>query len=68
MILVENPSTTNSTITSPHVRVTGNVAIISYTRLRQKFDGKTFSTQVSNETRVWEKKNNEWKLVHFHRS
>ncbi len=63
----EEPRTT--TIASPHVRVLGDVAIVSYVRLVQKVDelGTPIVTRCP-ETRVWHKGPDGWKHVHFHRS
>ncbi len=57
------------TMASPHVRMIGDCAIVSYVRLNQKLDsaGATTTDAVA-ETRVWQKKNNKWRHVHFHRS
>jgi hypothetical protein len=59
----------NTTMASPHVRVMGDVAVISYVRLNQRVsaDGVP-STRAVEETRVWQKQNGVWKHVHFHRS
>ncbi|MFO1042347.1 MAG: DUF4440 domain-containing protein [Planctomycetaceae bacterium] len=58
-----------STIASPHVRVMGNSAVISYVRVVQKLDGNGAPVSVAAmETRVWEKQGAGWKHVHFHRS
>ena len=59
----------NTTMASPHVRVMGDVAALSYVRLNQRVaaDG-TPSTKAVEETRVWQKQNGVWKHVHFHRS
>lgn len=57
------------TISSPHVRVMGNVAVIAYVRLVQASDEcGGFETRASEETRVWQKIGGQWKHVHFHRS
>ena len=63
-------SSSNTTISSPHVRMIGDsVAVISYVRLIQKTNGQMGPwTQRFEETRIWEKKNGEWQHVHFHRS
>ena len=63
------PSPFNTTMTSPHVRVMSDVAVISYVRLNQRVaaDG-TPTTRCVEETRVWQKQNGQWKHVHFHRS
>jgi len=59
----------NTTMASPHVRILGDVAIISYVRLNQRVskDGSP-SVRAVEETRVWQKQNGAWKHVHFHRS
>jgi ketosteroid isomerase-like protein len=59
----------NTTMASPHVRVMGDVAVISYVRLNQRVqaDGSPV-TRAVEETRVWQKQNGVWKHVHFHRS
>ena len=59
----------HTTMASPHVRVMGDVAVISYVRLSQRVsaDGVP-STRAVEETRVWQKQNGAWKHVHFHRS
>jgi hypothetical protein len=63
------PSPHHTTMASPHVRVMGDVAVISYVRLNQRVlsDGAPV-TRASEETRVWQKQNGVWKHVHFHRS
>ena len=59
----------NTTMASPHVRLMGDVAIISYVRLNQRVSGDGVPTTRSvEETRVWQKLNGVWKHVHFHRS
>ena len=57
------------TLASPHVRVMGDCAVVSYVRLTQVAD-KTSGpiTKAAEETRVWQKINGDWKHVHFHRS
>ena len=59
----------NTEMASPHVRVMGDVAVISYVRLNQRTgsDGAP-STRAVEETRVWQKQGGAWKHVHFHRS
>lgn len=58
-----------STISSPHVRVMGETAVISYIRLVQLVDSEgRMSARAFEETRVWQRQNNTWKHVHFHRS
>lgn len=57
-----------SSISSPHVRIIGDVGIVSYVRLVQKLDatGSPVTACVS-ETRVWRREGDGWKHVHFHR-
>lgn len=58
-----------STIASPHVRIVGDAAVVSYTRVVQKLDGQGSPVSVAAmETRVWQKTASGWKHVHFHRS
>jgi ketosteroid isomerase-like protein len=59
----------NITISSPHVRVMGDVAVVSFIRLVQKLDaGGSPVTARSEETRVWQRQNGRWRHVHFHRT
>ncbi len=58
-----------TTLASPHVRVMGEVAVISYVRFTQSLDVSGVPhTKAMEETRVWQKSNGVWKHVHFHRS
>jgi calcium/calmodulin-dependent protein kinase (CaM kinase) II len=58
----------NITVSTPHVRVMGDVAVISFIRLVQKLDaGGNPVTSRSEETRVWQRQNGRWRHVHFHR-
>jgi ketosteroid isomerase-like protein len=59
----------NTTMCSPHVRVIGDAAIVSYARLNQRVlaDG-TPATRTCEETRVWQRKDGRWRHVHLHRS
>jgi calcium/calmodulin-dependent protein kinase (CaM kinase) II len=59
----------NTTMASPHVRIMGDVAVISYVRLNQRVTADNAPiTKAVEETRVWQKQNGVWKHVHFHRS
>lgn len=63
------PAHVQTTMASPHVRFMGSeAAIVSYVRLTQSVaaDGVPH-TRSAEETRVWHKQNDEWKLVHVHR-
>jgi calcium/calmodulin-dependent protein kinase (CaM kinase) II len=58
-----------TTISSPHVRIMGDTAVIAYTRLTQRVgDDGTSKTKSTQETRVWHQFDGQWKHVHFHRS
>lgn len=68
--LPKNDSPTQTTLVQPHVRMIGeDVAIVCYNRLIQQLDkqGSPISV-VTEETRVWQRKEGQWKHVHFHRS
>lgn len=58
-----------TTMASPHVRILGVTAILSYVRVNQRLqaDG-TPVTRLVEETRVWQRIGGKWKHVHFHRS
>jgi calcium/calmodulin-dependent protein kinase (CaM kinase) II len=59
----------NITVSTPHVRVMGDVAVISFIRLVQKLDGSGSPvTTRSEETRVWQRQGGRWRHVHFHRT
>jgi ketosteroid isomerase-like protein len=58
-----------TSISSPHVRLMGDVAVIAYVRLTQRVDNDGNSrTTATPETRVWQRIDGSWKHVHFHRS
>jgi calcium/calmodulin-dependent protein kinase (CaM kinase) II len=58
-----------SSITSPQVRLMGDVAVITYVRLVQRIDGEGHVGTVGHEeTRIWQKQDGNWQHVHFHRS
>ncbi len=57
-------------MSQPHVRLLGNdAAVLSYVRLTQSLDENS-EVHIGRveETRVWQKIDNHWKHVHFHRS
>lgn len=63
------PSKRNTTLASPHVRVMGDAAVVSYIRLIQRLDASGSPVTVAiEETRVWQRFGDQWKHVHFHRS
>ena len=59
----------NTTIVSPHVRVMGDVAVVSYVRLTQRCnaEGNPLVSRCE-ETRIWQRSEGQWRHVHFHRS
>lgn len=63
----QGPCTT--TMASPHVRIMGDAAVVSYVRLTQRLgaDGKPVVARCE-ETRVWQRIEGQWRHVHFHRS
>ena len=59
----------HTTLSSPAVRLMGDVAVVTYVRLIQSA-GATGGPTTSHyeETRVWQKQQGRWHHVHFHRS
>lgn len=58
-----------TTLSCPHVRIMGDVAIIAYVRLTQRVGNDGVSrTSASRETRIWQRADGVWQHVHFHRS
>jgi hypothetical protein len=64
-----SPGPYNISVCDPHVRLLGDVAVVTYIRLVQRLDdaGKP-TTSRSEETRIWARENGRWRHVHFHRS
>jgi calcium/calmodulin-dependent protein kinase (CaM kinase) II len=59
----------NTTMSSPRVRLMGDVAVIAYVRLIQQVTAEGATVTVgSEETRIWQRQQGGWKHVHFHRS
>ncbi|ESO88970.1 hypothetical protein LOTGIDRAFT_106573 [Lottia gigantea] len=69
-VLSKNNKAVNTSIISPHVHLLGeDSACIAYVRLTQYIDRNGLPvTMQSEETRVWQRKENKWQNVHFHRS
>ncbi len=64
---IDGPQQT--TISAPHVRLLGETAVVSFTRLVQRLDAEGRPvTACFEETRVWHRRNGRWRHVHFHRS
>jgi hypothetical protein len=62
------PGPYNISVCGPHVRLMGDVAVVSYVRLVQRLDDGKPITARSEETRVWQRQGGAWRHVHFHRS
>ena len=57
------------TMIRPHVRWLGeDAAVLIYTRLTQQIIDGEARTATCCETRIWERRGNDWGLVHVHRS
>jgi ketosteroid isomerase-like protein len=50
------------------VKLLGDVALVTYTRLVQTEAKDGFSTCAHNETRIWQRQGHAWRNIHFHRS
>ncbi|MEQ8787045.1 MAG: nuclear transport factor 2 family protein [Pirellulaceae bacterium] len=62
-------SRVQTTIASPHVRLLGDVAVVSCIRLVQFLDDAGApQTARFEETRVWRRQDGVWRHLHFHRS
>ena len=65
---------TNVTMVQPHVQWIGGSesptgAVISYVKVTQQcLEGQAPTTIQQSETRVWEKRGDDWKNIHFHKS
>lgn len=58
-----------TTMCNPHVRLLGDVAVISYMRLTQRIGPEGNPVTMGNaETRIWQRRDGQWRHVHFHRS
>lgn len=69
------PAATNAsrrvTMASPKVRLLGeDTAVLTYVRLNQSRDANGVApvTARFEETRVWHRRDGEWRMVHLHRS
>ena len=64
------PGRKQITVTQPHVRLLGpDAAVVSYVRLTQSIDSQGVPhTSRYEESRIWERRDGQWKHVHFHRS
>jgi ketosteroid isomerase-like protein len=59
----------STTMSSPQVRLLGEVALVTYVRLIQWINESGGPvTSAFEETRVWQRQQGKWQHVHFHRS
>jgi len=60
----------NITLTAPKVRMLGDdAAVVTYVRLDQQLDDDALPVTIRfEETRVWHRRDGQWRHVHFHRS
>lgn len=57
------------TMARPHLRwLSSDAVVLSYTRLVQRMQDGEAITSSCPETRIWERDNGNWRLVHVHRS
>lgn len=68
-LAIKKPDVAPASILSPKVRVVGDIGIVSFARINRRLssDGM-FQFFGWMETRVWQRKNEQWKQIHFHRS
>ena len=57
-----------STMMSPKVRMSGDMAVVTYVRAVQTAANSVAGTSFSAESRVWQKHGGTWLCVHMHRS
>lgn len=60
----------HTTMIAPRVRLLGeNAAVVTYIRLVQSRDSSgSPKTMRFEETRIWHRQENQWRMVHLHRS
>lgn len=65
-----NPGPCTTTMASPCVWMLGDdAAVVCYTRVVQKLDADGQPViRMSEETRVWQRRDGQWRHIHFHRS
>jgi len=69
-VLGKNCKAIHTLVLNPHVHVLGDdAACIAYVRLTQVIDQQGQSHSYKNEeTRIWQRRDAKWQVVHFHRS
>ena len=58
----------NIELIDPISQQNGSIGYIAYTLILQKRKGDEITITKTNETRIFEKENGKWKMIHFHRS
>jgi hypothetical protein len=68
--MAQNPALqpTRFDILTPRIQIYGETGIVTYTRLMTYDDGGKPRWTTFNETRVFVKQDDRWKMAHFHRS
>ncbi|MHA2251238.1 MAG: DUF4440 domain-containing protein [Candidatus Kariarchaeaceae archaeon] len=67
----DNPSSKSPyhiELVKPIFRIYGDVAYTTYTLLTSRMDAGKANVSRANETRIFQKIEGNWKMVHFHRS
>jgi hypothetical protein len=62
------PRPTRFDILTPRVQVYGETGIVTYTRLMTYHENGKLRWTTFNETRVFVREDDQWKMAHFHRS
>ncbi|MEI6513405.1 MAG: nuclear transport factor 2 family protein [bacterium] len=63
-----NRTNIRTDILTPRIQLYGEFAIIAYSLLVTQSDDGKVGFQTFNETRVFAKQDNKWRMVHLHRS
>ncbi|MCH8907380.1 MAG: nuclear transport factor 2 family protein [Candidatus Heimdallarchaeota archaeon] len=64
----QNPSNFYFEIVNPVYRIEGNLGYAVYTLIDNRVSDTGFDLKQVNETRIFEKLNGKWIMIHFHRS
>ncbi|OLS26090.1 MAG: hypothetical protein HeimC3_10630 [Candidatus Heimdallarchaeota archaeon LC_3] len=66
--VIPKPESYHLEIVRPTIRVFSDTAYASYTLLVSKKQGVDVKISSANETRIFQKEDGIWKMIHFHRS
>ena len=65
----EAPAPVQVTMARPHLRwLSDDAVVLSYTRLTQRLSNGEAITHRCCETRIWQRRKEQWQQVHVHRS